>query len=256
MKDILFLHGWATDAAVWERQLTALTGEYKCRTLTLPGHGDGAPWAEPTLAPAVDSLLCSLKEYARANDTSEEGVVAVGWSLGGQVILQAAHLKPEYFRGVVLVGATPCFVMRDDFAWGQSRGVTRRMAKELGRDLSSTLNGFYALNFTEQELKSEEAADFVSHYSSRSASFHKGSILSALTALINTDIRGEVKKIETPALIIHGDSDAVVPLGAGAFLADVMPNARLEIFNDTGHAPFITQATRFNNVVRSFAEEL
>ena len=258
MKKILFIHGWATDGAVWERQVSALTGEYRCRTVALPGHGGcyGSAWTEPTLAPAVDSLLRSLEENAREDDTAEEGVVAVGWSLGGQVILQAAHLKPEYFRGVVLVGATPCFVRRDDFAWGQSKGATRRMAKDLGREMSSTLNGFYTLNFTEKELESEAAEGFIAYYSSRSASFHKGSILSSLAALINTDIREEVQKIEAPTLIIHGDSDSVVPPGAGTFLADVIPQARLEIFNETGHAPFITQAARFNSVVKCFVEEL
>jgi len=73
MKSILFLHGWATDGAVWEGQLAAFSEEYRCRALTLPGHGDGVAWRSPTLAPAVDSLIASLEEYGR-----EDGVVAVG----------------------------------------------------------------------------------------------------------------------------------------------------------------------------------
>jgi pimeloyl-[acyl-carrier protein] methyl ester esterase len=256
MKNLLFLHGWATDATVWERQLSAFSGEYHCRTLTLPGYGNGPSWTEPTLAPAVDALLRFLEENTREENGADEKVVALGWSLGGEVILKAAHIVPEYFSGMVLVGATPCFVTRDDFPWGQSRGVTRRMAKDLEQDLSSTLNGFYALNFTEEELKSEEAETFINYYSSRSAAFHRGSILSSLAALITTDIREEVQKIEVPALIIHGDSDQVVPPGAGSFLAEKVPRAHFERFRKTGHLPFLTQSAKFNRVVRTFIEEL
>jgi len=130
------------------------------------------------------------------------------------------------------------------------------MAKDLERNLSSTLNRFYALNFTHEELKSSEAEGFVDYYSSRSAAFYKGSILSSLAALTTTDMREDVQKIETPALIIHGDSDSVVPPGAASFLAEVIPQTRMEIFHDTGHAPFITQPAIFNRAVRSFIEEL
>ncbi|MFQ5585952.1 MAG: alpha/beta fold hydrolase [Thermodesulfobacteriota bacterium] len=251
VKKLVFLHGWATDASVWRRQMSAFSGEYRCLPLTLPGHGNGATWAAPTLAPAVDSLLRSIEECA-----PEEDLVAIGWSLGAQVILRAALMKPEYFRGMVLIGATPCFVKRNDFPWGQSRGVTRRMSIELKRDFFPTLNGFYSLNFTEDELETSEAETFIHYFHERSEHLHRDSLLQSLDALIAADLRNEVKAMTLPTLIVHGDDDRVVPPGAGAYLAEQIAQAQFERFRKTGHIPFLTEAERFNTIVQRFLERL
>jgi len=251
-ENLLFVHGWATDNTVWERQTAAFSDRYRCLAPNLPGHGSGLHWSDPTIGPAVGMILCALESE---KETFGE-TVAVGWSLGAQVILQAALLKPGCFKAVVLVGATPRFVKAKDYPWGQSRGVTGRMEKDLKRDFAATLNGFYALNFTPREAVTDEARDFVTHYEARSAALHQASLLAALGALVTTDLREETHRLTVPALIIHGDADQIVPHGAGALLAEKLPNARLDTFHETGHIPFLTQEERFESAVDNFLRDL
>jgi len=247
---LLFVHGWATDNTVWKRQIAAFSDNYRCLAPNLPGHGNNLRWSDPTIGPAVGMILRVLEKEHHGE------TVAVGWSLGAQVILQAALLKPGCFKAVILVGATPRFVKAKDFPWGQTRGVTGRMEKDLKSDFTATLNGFYALNFTPREGLTGEAQSFVSHYAAQSATLHQASLLASLGALVTTDLRADLNRLSVPALVIHGDADQIVPPGAGAYLAEQIPVARLDTFSETGHIPFLTRTERFNSAVENFLGEL
>jgi pimeloyl-ACP methyl ester carboxylesterase len=61
-----------------------------------------------------------------------------------------------------------------------------------------------------------------------------------------------VAGIAAPTLIVHGDSDRVVPVGNARLLAERIPNSRLVVLEDSGHACCVDQAEAFNRVVIDF----
>jgi len=253
----VFIHGWATDAVVWKDVAEALChGEGEAVLPNLPGHASTTRWLEPSLNPA-------LTEVSRVVEGEQCPVVGLGWSLGAEVLLGIAAREPDWFSALVLVGATPSFVRRGGFPHGQSPALVRRMIMDMKKDPSETLDRFYPLNFTGEERESKEARAFIKRYAPPgplvcdegkqcTQAFRYREITTALEALYNTDIRHLIENVEVPTLVVHGSDDEVVPPGAGEFLAEHLPRARLALLKSAGHAPFVTDKDRFVELVRDF----
>jgi len=247
---LLFIHGWATDSAIWQHQVKAFSKDYDVLIMNLPGHGEEDIWFEPSFKPAVEKILLSTAHYTLSN-----GLIGIGWSLGGQILLEAALQNPDLFKGIILVAASPCFVEKKDFQWGRSKAVAMRMLKDIKNDFTKTMERFYSLNFTEEELASDDAKWFLSYYKEKSVMFRHDSVIKSLEALFLFDIRKSLTDIRIPALIIQGSKDNICPSGASTYLAKNISSAQVEIIN-AGHAPFLTRQKEFNKIVRGFIEKL
>lgn len=265
---LLFIHGWATDAWTWEACADRIG--LPSIQMTLPGHGAGAKWDEPTLAPGIKEckLLLNAAQGFSPENPASGSVIGVGWSLGGQILLASAMEDPSRFKALILVGATPRFIASDDFPDGQSPALVRRMLSDIRKDAASTLKRFYKLNFTDEELKSESASDFIKRYErirsieydettpDRFPAFRYADISAGLEAIYSTDLRNGLSNIRLPTLIIHGASDMVTPVGAGRFLAEHIDGAELVVFENTGHGPHVTRADEAAQTIKAFLERL
>ena len=78
-------------------------------------------------------------------------------------------------------------------------------------------------------------------------------LASALSAMIEHDIRHELHRIAVPALIVHGREDMLVPVADSVWLAGQLPDATIEIFDDTGHLAMVERPIRFNASLLRFA---
>lgn len=252
---LLFVHGWATDSRVWKYQLEEFSNDYEVAAIDLPGHGSNDKWPEPTLKPAIEKVLSTINPTSHIPHPASR-FIGIGWSLGGQALLEAAAKRPDYFKGLILIGVSPCFTAKKDFPWGQSAGVAKRMFKGLKKDFTKTMERFLPLNFTEGELSSPDARWFIELYKQPYTKPFHDSTVTALEALLAIDLRDIVPDIKIPVLIIHGEKDNVCPVDTGKYLALSLPDARLEIFKDAGHAPFLTKPKEFNKIVKGFIEAL
>ncbi len=252
----MLVHGWATDSSVWEGRNAITRGEVL--NIDLPGHGGKAVWDEPTLAPAIKEIFNAVSGFP------DGSVTAIGWSLGAEALIAASLEDPRKFHSLVLVAATPCFVEKEDFPWGQPKALVKRMLMDMKKEPGATLERFYPLSFTEEEMKGKGAREFIERFRYPGPircdadtpgcfpAFRYGEITKALEALYNTDLRDGLNKIAVPTLIVHGGLDNVCPVGAGRYLAARIKGARLVIFEDAGHAPFITEPERFDDTIREF----
>ena len=77
-------------------------------------------------------------------------------------------------------------------------------------------------------------------------------LLAGLDWLRDTDLRERVEALSCPLLLIHGERDPLMPLPASRWLADRLPQARLEVFADAAHAPFLNDPGRFAHLVGDF----
>lgn len=261
----LFVHGWGTDSWVWERAAGELGGRDSLN-IDLPGHGGELQWSTPDIAPAVEEI----KKAAEGRKDRE--LIGVGWSLGAEALLALPPGVMKKFRALVLVGATPRFVSSDDFPWGQSPALVKRMIRDMRADPSETVSRFYALNFTEGEQELRRAVEFRARYRYPGPircvegddetppgcyqTFRYGELTTALGALYETDLRDRLASVDVPTLVVHGGTDGVCPVGASEYLAEKIKGARLEVFEDAGHAPFLTEEERFIEKVREFAQKV
>src|SRR5919108_579201 len=87
-------------------------------------------------------------------------------------------------------------------------------------------------------------------------SFGKPGFVPALKALLEYSYRDRLAQIRIPVLIVWGRNDLLVPVGdAERYRRLIGDNARVEIFEDTGHAPMIERPSRFNELLRGFLAE-
>ena len=244
---LLFLHGWGANSGVWKRVIAEVGTGRRVYNLTLPCHGEGgrSEWGEGGIDAAVNALLSALP-------ATEEPAVGIGWSLGAETLMAAAAAHPKLFKKLVLVGATPCFVTRDDFPWGKSRALVKRMIKDMKLNPVETLKRFSYLNFTDEELKTENAAYFLKKCTSTTREVNYEGITSALLAIYETDLRPVLKDINIPTLLIHGELDDVTPLGAARYLEANIKDSSLNVFSGAGHAPFITNPGAFSRLLTDF----
>ncbi len=260
----LFVHGWATDSSVWEGQTSGQIEDFCVSKIDLPGHGGIFRWDEPELRPSVKEIVYHIERDGGP-------FVGIGWSLGAMALIKTAAEAKRLFSALVLVGATPSFVERKNFKCARPASLVRRMIMDMKKDPAGTVDRFYALNFTEEEMGLEEAGKFLKRFrypgpvrcetGDRGTQacrpiFRYDEITTALEALYRTDLRDVLGSIDVPVLVIHGSSDSITPPEAGEYLKENIKGARLELMEGAGHAPFLTRPGAFNRLISEFAERL
>ncbi|MBI5561321.1 MAG: alpha/beta fold hydrolase [Deltaproteobacteria bacterium] len=255
--EAVYIHGWATDAWVWEATARLIGVDHI--NIALPGHGGKGAWDAPTLGPA-------LAEIERA--APDGPLIGIGWSLGAQAVLASAIADPSKWKALILVGATPRFAAEEGFNHGQSKALVRRMIMDMKKDAASTLKRFYRLNFTQEELSTPEARRFFERYvypgpmDCDAATpgcfpvFKYDEVTRALEALYSADLRGGLASIAAPTLVIHGAADAVTPVEAGRYLAENIKGAAFAPMDGAGHAPHLTRNKECVEVIKGFLKTL
>jgi pimeloyl-[acyl-carrier protein] methyl ester esterase len=243
-RPLVLLHGWALHAGLFAPILPALAPDRRVLAVDLPGHGHSAPLPDWSIETVVDVLDAAL-----GSDDAPPDVL--GWSLGGLCALAWASRRPRRVRRLVLVGTTPKFVAGDDWPHAMAPITLARFADELRVAWRATLQRFLTL----QVQGSDEGRATLAAL--RRALFDRGSpdpaVLSdALATLAAVDLRGEVPRVRQPTLVVAGDRDTLAPMEASAWLAQMLPDARLATIAGAAHAPFLSHRDAFVDAVREF----
>ncbi len=80
----------------------------------------------------------------------------------------------------------------------------------------------------------------------------RSALRAGLALLRDTDLRGTIRSIETPTLVVHGDKDRLVPLSAATYLAAQLPRGRLATIVGGGHAPFLSDLPHVRQALTEF----
>lgn len=240
--ELFLLHGWGAGRAAWApvvERLAATHPELRVTPLDLPGYGNTEATADFTQA--AQTLANRLPP----------GAVLCAWSLGAQLALQAARLAPEKFAGLILVGATPSFVQATGWPDAQPPALLEGFTAAVAADPATALQRFVAL-FNQGDAQARAIGRRLARTLKETPLPDAASLLAGLAWLRDTDLRAEVANVRTPTLLIHGERDPLMPLGAACWLAQTLPQARLETFADAAHAPFLHDPERFTALVGDF----
>ena len=242
--DLVLLHGWGMNAAVWGESATELAQYFRLHCVDLPGHGGSSACAPCTLDELADLLAAALPRR----------VAVCGWSFGGQVALNWALRKPDQVGRLVLLAATPRFVRGVGWDCGIDAAVLDDFARGLDHDYHATLQRFTALQARGDAHPRGVLRRLREHMLARGEPDVEA-LGAGLRLLKETDLRDRLIQIMQPALILHGERDTLVPLAAGEYLRRALPHAVLEVFAGTAHAPFIAQPQRTARRIVEFCRE-
>ena len=151
----------------------------------------------------------------------------------------------------VVLAATPaCFCAGEDHPVGQPRAAVRALRRTVRQDPGRGLADFAGrcLAPGEADFREEILENF--QYQEAGADLASG-----LDYLLNTDLRPQLAGIPPGTLIIQGDEDAIVPPAQAEILSQYLKDAQVVRLPGAGHAPFLTQAEAFNEVVAEFLRE-
>jgi len=241
---LVFLHGWMMSGAVWNYQ-SPLSGSFRVITPDLRGHGDSR--ASFFSYPACRNDLVNLFDYL-----SLENVTLVGWSMGAQIAIYSWPELRERVAALVLVSGTPRFCSEGEYRHGVPVAEVRTMRARLVRSFERTAGEFFKGMFAPGELSQTRYAEIARNVSGRLPS--RDIALAALDSLIHTDLSEELQNIRTSSLLLHGDADKICPVAASRFMQEKLCEAKMKIFDGSGHAPFLSRDAEFNRIVQEFAQ--
>jgi pimeloyl-[acyl-carrier protein] methyl ester esterase len=237
---LVLVHGWGFHGGIWEPLAERLAQHFRVVCPDLPGHGH-SPSPDP--AYRLDLMVDAMVERVA------EPAIWVGWSLGALFALQAAIRHPGQVRGVVTIAGTPCFTTRDDWSHGMPAAVIDRFGEELTANWKLTLRRFLALQGQGCDPTLLRRVRQVAMGRLPSiAGLHGG-----LGLLRHGDLRGDLSGIRCPLLAINGAKDNLVPLSGAQVWMKAIDDARLLVFPDAGHMPFLSYPAEVERAVRGFA---
>lgn len=234
---VLLLHGWALDLDMWTPQLAALANRYRLIAFDRRGFGlsSGAPGIDDDLAD-IEELLAKL---------SVERVAIVGMSQGARVALRWAIEMPARTTSLVLDGPP-----RDLLVTGRPQGeITLTTYRELVRNQGIEAFRKEWLDHPLMRLHAHDARtrslvrEMVDRY--------PGHDLLADDAPLVARI-GDLQRLDVPVLIVNGEYDSDMRIGAGTELARVLPDARLAVIPGAGHLSNLDNPTAYNKVLGEF----
>jgi len=251
---LVLLHGVTGAMGTWDGVAPGLALRHTVITPDLPGHGlsskSRGDYSLGAFASVVRDLLDGLG-HRRAT--------ILGHSLGGGIAMQFAYQFPERCERLVLVdsgglGDEVAPILRAATLPGAEfviPVIADRRLVAAGRWVAHLAS---ALGWTSAR-DPDEVARAVGSLSDaearraflltlRSVVDHRGQRVSARDRLYLTALM--------PSLVIWGGRDRVIPVAHGRRAHEEMPGSRLEIFDDAGHFPHLTDPARFVDVVSDF----
>jgi pimeloyl-[acyl-carrier protein] methyl ester esterase len=243
--DIVLLHGWGLHNGIWEDVAAALATRYRVTRIDLPGHGRSAA------IELADDLAAVAEQLAAV---APAPAIWIGWSLGGLIALQLAMAAPALVRGLVVVAGSPCFVRADDWPHAIEDAVLQEFARVLDEDYEATLGRFLAL----QVRGSADAGATLRALRARvleQDAPQAAALRSGLKLLRESDLRARLNDIACPTQFIFGARDLLAPAPIAEELTRLMPTARCAVIEGAGHAPFVSHATQFLELVGTALRE-
>jgi non-heme chloroperoxidase len=245
-RPVVFSHGWPLSADAFEDQMFFLASHgYRCIAHDRRGHGRSSqPWDGNDLDTYADDLSALTEALNLSN------AVHVGHSTGGGEVARYIGRRHGSRRvaKAVLIGAIPPLMLKTEAnragtpieVFDQLRSAVLGDRSQFWKELSLA---FYGYNRPGAKVSEGVRESFwlQGMMAGLPASYF------CIKAFSETDLTEDLKKIDVPTLILHGDDDQIVPIGASALLSSkIVRNATLKVYPGAPHGMCTTHKNEVN----------
>ncbi len=200
---LLIISGWAHGIDTIRPMGDALADHFKVQLMT------GAQVLSDQHIPDVDYIIAH--------------------SMGG---LLAIERLPKCCKKLALISSTAKFCASEGYNLGIPQKILRRMILQLKRNPEAVLSEFFHNVHAPNTSHTFEGVIL----SKTDAEESLNTLVEGLEYLQASDVRQKVPSLGIPILLLHGTDDQIVPLDAAKWLNAHLPDSRLKIFKDAGHA--------------------
>jgi non-heme chloroperoxidase len=250
---VVFSHGWPLSSDAWEDQMMFLADHgYRCVAHDRRGHGRSSqPWDGNEMNTYADDLATLVEEL------DLRAAVHVGHSTGGgEVARYIGRYGTERVAKAVLIGAVPPLMLKTAAnpggtpmeAFDQIRAAVQSDRSQFFKDLSAP---FYGANRAgaKVSLGLRESFWLQGMLCGLKAAYD------CIKAFSETDFTEDLKKIDVPTLVLHGDDDQIVPIADSALLTSkLVKGATLKIIPGGPHGMCSTLKDQINAELLAFLQ--
>ena len=251
---VVFSHGWPLSADAWEDQMFFLA-ERGYRTIAYDWRGYGRS-SQPGGGTDMDTYAEDLAKLIEALDLKD--VTLVGHSTGGGIVTRyiGRHGTKRVAKAVLVSAVPPLMVKTPANPGGLPVEVFDGLRAGVAADRSQFFKDFsapfYGANRPNAKV-SQGLRDFF-WLQGMLAGF-KGAY-DCIKVFSETDLTEDLKKFDVPTLIIHGDDDQIVPIGASALLSSkIVKGATLKIYPGAPHGLASTLKNQLNADLLQFLQQ-
>ena len=253
-KPVILIHGYPLSGASWEKQVPVLlNGGYRVITYDRRGFGKSS---QPTAGYNYDTFAEDLHKLI--TQLKLQDFALVGFSMGGGEI--ARYFGKYSSKGIskaVIIGGVPPFLLKtDDNPEGVDASVFEGIQKAVATDRYVFFTEFFKNFYNTDLLLGKRVSERVIQASWNIAAAASATASLACVPTWHEDFRRDVARIDVPTLVIHGDSDRIVPFSAaGQRTAELVAGARLHVVKGGPHCIIWTHADEVNAELLSFLGE-
>jgi non-heme chloroperoxidase len=248
---VVFSHGWPLDADAWEDQMFFL-GErgYRCIAHDRRGHGRSSqPWNGNDMDTYADDLA-ALVETLDLKDA-----VHVGHSTGGGEVARyiGRHGTKRVAKAVLISAIPPLMLKTAANPGGLPRDVFDGLRAGVLADRSQFFKDFSAPFYGANRPGSKVSQGLRDSFWLQSMLAGFKGVYDCIKVFSETDLTEDLKKFDVPTLIIHGDDDQIVPIGASAMLSSkIVKGATLKVYPGAPHGLPSTLKDQVNEDLLAF----
>ncbi len=249
---VVFSHGWPLNSDSWEAQMVFLASN-GCRCIAHDRRGHGRS-SQPWNGNEMDTYADDLSQLIETLDL--KAAVLIGFSAGGgEVARYIGRHGTKRVAKAALISAVPPLMLKtaanpDGLPMKVFDGLRLSSTvdrSQFYRDLAS--GPFFGANRPGAKVSQGMVDSF---WLQGMQAGHKNT-LDCIKAFSETDFTEDLKKFDVPTLIIHGDDDQIVPIGAAALIsAKLVKNATLEIYAGAPHGIAYTHKDQLNTDLLAF----
>ena len=237
---IVFVPGWTMPAWIWEAQIRHFSAHYHVVALDPRSQGESG---KPDHGNFPDRRAQDIRELVQ--ELKLGPAVLVGWSLAVPELLTYA----EKFGG----GDVRGYVLVDGFAWEHRdpefrAGIVNFYPQVEGRRRDFTEK------FVRSMYRKPQSEEYIQRVVRASMSTPADSAVAmSVTSVARTDWRPALGKVDRPVMVV---CESQLKSVAADPVRTAVPSARVELFEDAGHALFVDDSERFNSVLDDFLQHL
>jgi pimeloyl-ACP methyl ester carboxylesterase len=218
-RTIVLVHGANDQAGTWFTVAPALARQYRVIIPDLAGHGESAP----KTGPLPISLLIERLEAVIDDAVGTDTITLVGNSLGGWLVMLYALKHPQRVERLVL-----------ESSGGLARPLAVPIVAHTREEAAVILRAVHGPLYEPPEWVIDALLQRA-----------QGSPMLRLTEHLEHNIEPRLGELTTPATLIWGEHDGVLPLSYAEALRVAIPGAKLEVIEGAAHIPHMQQPERF-----------
>ena len=248
---VVLIHGYPLSSGSWEKQVPALLNAGH-RVIAYDRRGFGKS-SQPTTGYNYDTFAEDL--YKVVQQLKLRDFVLVGFSMGGGEVARyiGKYGSRDVSKAVIIGGIPPYLLKTQDNPEGVDGAVFEGIQKAVAADRYAFFTEFFKNFYNTDVLLGKRVSEQAVQASWNVACISSATASLACVPTWHEDFRKDLAKIDVPTLVIHGDSDRIVPISAaGQRTVKLVKGAEMVVIKDGPHNVAWTHSEEVNTAMLEF----